>query len=77
MKTAILYLGVITNEQASRGYCLRSQQEVLSNYCNGKSYRTTKMNEAMSVIYLINKELKGNKKGKSLFKRGSSPVKGK
>jgi site-specific DNA recombinase len=33
MKTAILYLRVSTDEQASRGYSLRGQQEMLSNYC--------------------------------------------
>lgn len=33
MKTAILYLRVSTDEQALRGYSLRAQQEMLSNYC--------------------------------------------
>lgn len=33
MKTAILYLRVNTDEQALRGYSLRAQQEMLTNYC--------------------------------------------
>jgi len=33
MKTAILYLRVSTDEQALRGYSLRAQQEMLTNYC--------------------------------------------
>jgi len=33
MKTAIFYLRVSTDEQASRGYSLRGQQEMLANYC--------------------------------------------
>ncbi|WP_410479067.1 recombinase family protein [Pedobacter psychrodurus] len=33
MKTAILYLRVSTDEHALRGYSLRAQQELLTNYC--------------------------------------------
>lgn len=33
MKTADLYIRVSTDEQAEKGYSLRSQQEVLQKYC--------------------------------------------
>jgi site-specific DNA recombinase len=43
MKTAILYVRVSIEEQASRGYSLRSQQEVLTNYCNLNGIIITKV----------------------------------
>lgn len=33
MKTAILYLRVSTDEQALKGYSLRAQKEMFTNYC--------------------------------------------
>ncbi len=43
MKTAVLYVRVSTEEQASRGYSLRSQQEILTNYCNLNSISILKI----------------------------------
>jgi len=33
MKTAVLYLRVSTEKQASKGFSLRAQEEILSKYC--------------------------------------------
>jgi len=43
MKTAILYLRVSTDEQALRGYSLRGQQEMLTNYCKLNSISILKI----------------------------------
>lgn len=43
MKTAILYLRVSTDEQALRGYSLRAQQELLTNYCKLHGIGITKI----------------------------------
>ncbi len=43
MKTAVLYVRVSTDEQASRGYSLRSQQEILTNHCNLNSISILKI----------------------------------
>jgi site-specific DNA recombinase len=43
MKTAVLYLRVSTDEQAARGYSLRSQQEVINAYCNLNSISISKV----------------------------------
>lgn len=34
MPTAILYLRVSTNEQANKGYSLKYQEDILTQYCN-------------------------------------------
>lgn len=34
MKTADLYVRVSTDEQADKGYSVRSQEEVLRKYCS-------------------------------------------
>ncbi|HTM97132.1 MAG TPA: recombinase family protein, partial [Pedobacter sp.] len=43
MKTAILYLRVSTDEQALRGYSLRGQEEMLTNYCKLHGIGITKI----------------------------------
>lgn len=43
MKTADLYIRVSTDEQADKGYSLRSQEEVLKKYCEANCIRIRKI----------------------------------
>lgn len=43
MKIADLYVRVSTDEQAEKGYSLRSQQDVLEKYCEQNSIKIRKI----------------------------------